>query len=364
MSEHEENEAKSPSGPEPRDQKVSPSKDEIEIEKLRLEVSELRAWKQKWLASLLISFLGPIGAAIAFIAGLHISQAKERKTGADTQFSQSMQLASNPDTSMRMAGIMALGRFVAAEPTGWDILGESEESLSRQSQGVAFLVAKLSTENDSDVLPLLGQTLLHANRSIELPLLLAANRRYAEEYARFSGEYSALCVLRLRNKTQLDQDDPNVEAPRISALKTLDRFVLREAVPLENPAGFNNKFLSFPFWRQGQHPFRSWFKEAERQGLSSDNPSELNSRTHPPDSSEIKVAEDEALKAGFNLMKTSTLLVGMANQDRAWIVGLPAGSLRGNALVIGQIDKEVADELAAKGAYVQRNENDLSSGPF
>jgi hypothetical protein len=364
MGEHEENETTIPTDPELREKKASRSKDEIEIEKLRLEVSELRAWRQKWLSSLLISFLGPIGAAIAFIAGLHISQSNERKTSTDTQFSQSMQLASNSDPSMRMAGIMALGRFVAPEQMGWDVLGDSDESRHRQSQGVAFLVAKLSTEKDSDVLPLLGQALLHADRPVELPLLLTANRRFAEEYARFSGEYSALSVLRLLNRTHADQEDSKVGAARSEALRSLDHSLLREAVPLGNPASLNNKFLSNPFWRQGQYPFRSWFKEAERQGLSSDNPSELNSRTRPPGSLEIKGAQDEAMKAAFNLMKTSILLAGIANQDRSWIASLPRLSLRGNAIVIGQIDKEVADELEAKGAYVQRDESDVSSDPF
>jgi hypothetical protein len=266
-----------------------------------------------------------------------------------------------------MAGIMALGRFVEPEPLGWHLLEYSDENLNRQSrsgEGIAFLVAKLSTEKDSDVLPLLGQALLHADRPVELPLLLTANRRYAEEYARSSGEYSALSVLRLLDRTHAEQDDGKVSAARTEALRDLDHSLLRETAPLGNPASLNNKFQSYPFWGRGKYPFRSWFKEAEREGLSSGNPNKLNWRTRSPDAAEIKRAEVEAMKAAFNLMKTSILLAGIAAQDRSWIVSLPSHSLRGNAVVVGEMDKEVADELEGKGAYVQRDESDVSSDPL
>ena len=346
-------------------EQLDAEKTRSEIQKLRIEVQELRAWRSKLLFTAMLAILAPLGSIVLFFTGWFGSHATDRIHQSDDLYNRAAAQLASPDASVRLSAVTTLDHFAApAEPTTFGLLAErmfsSKDSLSivqqRPRETMALIIGRLSVEDDPAVLDAIAHE-VSKNPGDSVVPLISMNKTAAVDFARAAGELSGLTILNAKHLKALNQDElPNHGASDPSVTDVVN-IVLRTGSPFEATARLNQQFSSRDFLTNGQCPFRELFMKQQRLGLYSD----MNdlSRSTPPDQAEVQRALAQMMTSVARLERSSFILGNLAAGN--WNV-LSVRDLYGTAVVVGDFDSAVVARLRSRGAYFQAPE-DAKSNP-
>ena len=296
------------------DEQLATMKIRSEVEKLRLEMQEMKAWRAKLIFTSLVAVLAPIGSVLLFLYGWYGSHAVDRhRQNQDVYQTAAKQLAS-PFASVRLSAVLTLDRFVKPDQTGF--LGSLSERLftsksAKQSdetcvrEAMALLIGSLAHENDPATLNAIAKVVLDNPEQSATPLV-SINKNAAVDFARAAGKYSGLSVLRLQHVTSVDDarwaevvkekgTDPTIE--------DIVAIVLRTGSPFEATAQLNQRFSSRDFLTTPQCPFRDLFMN--QRALNTGSYLNDITRRSPPDSEEIDASLSLVIDSAATLERSS-----------------------------------------------------------
>jgi len=327
-----------------------------EINKLRVEVEELRAWKSKLVFTSVLAVFAPLGSIVLFFVGWFGSHASERIHQGDELYNRAATQLSSPDASVRLSAVTTLDHF--AQPpasTSIGVLSErlftSRDSVSiarqRPQETMALLIGRLSVEDDQAVLDAIAGE-VSKNPIDSVTPLLSMNKTAAVGFSRAAGQFSGLSILKTRRLRSLEQDDLAGKGACDPSVTDVVNVVLRTGSPFEATARFNQQFASKDFLTNARYPFRELFKKQQRLALSSDMSDVI--RPAPPSDAEVEKALAAVIEAAAKLERSSYILGSLATER--WDV-LEPKDLFGTAIAVGDITPEVVTKLRSRGAYFQ-----------
>lgn len=335
-------------------------KAQCELEKLRIDIEEARAWRGK----LLLTLLTPIGSVILFFVGWHSThQTERRQQNQDLYARAAKQLANRDDATVRLSGVRAIDAYIETSENGpFQILppSRSETSLREQkkSEAMALVIADLLHENDPAVLGAISEA-VKKNPEQSIDPLISENKAAATSFARAAGFYSGLSVLRIRHKASFFEDDWNRITKRGTSHyddPTIDDLVvitLRTGSPFEATNTYNQRFTSRVFLTTPKNcPFKDLFEH--QQLLAMNSALHDFSRRFPPTAKELQAALQRVIDTAAVLERSSYLLADFAQKNEsaldAW-AKQPHHDLFGAAIVVGRPKEKTIEKLRSLGAF-------------
>lgn len=331
-----------------------------EITKLRIEVQELQAWRSKFLFTVVVTILAPLGSILLFVIGWFGSHAADRIHQSDDLYNRAATQLASSDASVRLSAVTTLDHFAApAKATIFGAFAEhlfsSKDSLKiseeRPRETMALLIGRLSVEDDQAVLDAIAREVSKNPNDSVIPLI-SMNKTAAVGFARAAGGLSGLAILKSKHLRKFDQDDLSDGGAADPSVTDIVDVVLRTGSPFEATARLNQQFSSMDFFTNARCPFRELFKKQQRLNLYSDM-SEL-SRFRPPGAAELDRALTQTIAAAAELERSSYILGNLAASN--WGV-LSSLDLYGTAIVVGDLRPDVVAQLRSRGAYFQAPED-------
>lgn len=235
----------------------------VEIEKLRLEVADLRRWRAKAVIAVASAFLAPLISIAIFVMASSASRTDERRRAADSLYSKVVQDFASPTLARRLSAVSAMSAFTSKQDAAWWVLRSKAEQAAteeRARSAVSLLVNSLDSEAD----PTAANAIVKAiatRTDLSLPLVLDANRRAAAQFARAAGNYSGLWMLHDANRPYMD--DGQVPADlKIKVEDGLEKQIIRSSQLFDTADDANSVLLANRFL-YGQ-PYRNLYQRQQR----------------------------------------------------------------------------------------------------
>jgi hypothetical protein len=341
----------------------------VEIEKMRAEAADERAWRAKLLLSLIV----PLGAALAFCFGWWKDHSADREHRETQVYADAAQQLSSNDAAVRLNAIHTLDSFVHqqsgfasffASPSSTGMDCEAGDDL-RARQSVALIIGRLSEEQDAEVLDAIS-TVAADHPCLTLDPLLSVDRTAAVQFARAAGNFTAIYLLHKQKRVALDQGGSGADSLSQASTDVLDAVTTRSGSPFEAKDALNQVFVSAPLVTSGSIcPFAELYNKQFELTASSALSSPLLQK--PPSAADVRAAMQQMQTAAALLEKASYVLgrlaTSKANQEhkRSGIDLLTQnaapGSLFGVAIVVGELDESTVTSLQRLGAFVQQSKH-------
>ena len=343
-----------------------PSKGELdsektrnEIEKLKIEVQELKAWRWK----VLLTTLTPIGSVALFLFGWHGTHLKERRQQNQELYTRAAAELASHDASVRLGGVKAVDTYIALSTPDWlsaisqTVFDSSDSRVLEEEQkeeSMALIVGSLSRENDPAVLEGISDEIAkHAEESIDP--LISENKAAAVQFARAAGYYSGLSVLRLKHARFYSEDNWILQTDHRktdSTIYDIEIITLRTGSPFEGTDTYNQRFEAREILTQATCPFKELFDNEQILAMESDLSD--NTRVRPPTPKEIDVALSRVIDTAAVLERSSYILGAVVRQNWSAIQQWRSSQhkdLYGTAVIVGQPGDAAVSNLRSLGGY-------------
>jgi hypothetical protein len=347
-------------------------KTEQEIEKLKVEVEELKAWRWK----VVLATLTPIGSVFLFLWAWHGSHLNERRQQSQVLYARAAQDLASSEASVRLSGVKTIETYIEVSRPGffgtisqWAFTNTNAQDLEeqRKQESMALIVGLLSHEKDAAVLAGISDE-VRKNPEEAIDPIVSVNKAAAVRFARAAGRYAGLSVLRMQKSSSFSEDvwkeisngrsrddDPTVQDIQVITLRT--------GSPFEGTDTYNQRFLAGDFLTNNRScPFRSLFEN--EQNLVMGSGFHDVTRTKPPKPKEIEAAVGDLVDSAAILERSSFILEELVRDKWAEIDSwhkTKHKNLFGTAVVVGNPGGQAIANLRSLGGYYNDPMNNLQN---
>ena len=224
------------------DPQVPPNKDDLEREKLAIElqfyrrrqqleldklIADVRDWKFKIITGIISALVGVGG----FFVGQYYTEHTETQKQEELRFKDAIASLSAKEPFQRISGATVLGRYIRPEkPSLFSGTDERNEIAERERTAISMLADGLLQETDAQVLQVYGSQLISTGAAA-IPDIVRVNRAASALFARAAADYLADGGnVGLKDCFGLATDTPALR-DRVNSLNDL---LLRVEMPLDN----------------------------------------------------------------------------------------------------------------------------------